>query len=74
MSVGEKQLMELLVALNTLETRCKRLRAITAVPAIVYKHIADLRNEIARWGTECIVEEKNQETRTDGTPQKRSER
>lgn len=55
MSTQESQLMELLVAVAHLEARCKHLHAAVAVPPVVYERIDQLRNEIARWGTECVV-------------------
>jgi hypothetical protein len=58
MTTNEKALLELLVAVNALERRCKTLHASTAVPPSVYELLGKLRDELARWGTECIVEER----------------
>ncbi len=55
MEEQERILLELLVLVNGLERKCKTLHAKTAVPPIVYEKIDHLRSEIARWGTECVV-------------------
>ena len=55
---NERILLDLLVRINAFESRCKTLHASTAVPAVVYELIADLRNAIADWGTINLVEER----------------
>jgi hypothetical protein len=56
MSAPERDLLDLLVTVNKIETKCRRLNTAIAVPPIVYTKIDELRNQIARWGTENIVE------------------
>jgi hypothetical protein len=55
MTTQEKNLLDLLCDINRLETRCKRLDAPEAVPPSVYKLLGRLRDELAKWGCECIV-------------------
>jgi hypothetical protein len=58
MTGPERDLLDLLVDLNRLESKCRRLDTAVAVPKIVYEKLADLRNEIAFWGTENVAEHK----------------
>lgn len=51
----ERNLLDLLVEINRLENRCRRLDASVAVPSSVYELLGKLRDEVAKWGTECIV-------------------
>ncbi|NIQ97065.1 MAG: hypothetical protein GWN87_24975 [Desulfuromonadales bacterium] len=57
----ERDLLDLLVDLNRIESKCRRLGAALAVPKIVYQKLAELRNEIAFWGTENIAEHSKKE-------------
>lgn len=52
---AQQDLLDLLRAVNGIETRCRHLRAPVAVPKAVYEHIGAMRNEIARWGIENIA-------------------
>jgi hypothetical protein len=51
MTNEERTLLELLKHINEFERRCRRLNA----PPVVYKRLGQLRDEVARWGTEEIV-------------------
>lgn len=55
MEEQERMLLELLVLVNGIERKCKTLHARTAIPPIVYEKIDQLRSEVARWGIECVV-------------------
>jgi hypothetical protein len=57
MSEQERNLLELLRTINLLERRCRTLGdAVEPVPAQVYKLLSALRDELARWGCEAVVE------------------
>lgn len=59
MTPPEKNLLDLLVGLNKLERDCQRVKADIAVPPVVYELVGKLRDALARWGTECIIEERH---------------
>ncbi len=65
MADQERVLLELLVKVNGLERHCKTLHAVTAVPPIVYELIGKLRSEIAAWGTECVVIDREKQKKND---------
>lgn len=73
MTPPEKNLLDLLVAVNALETRCKTLSAPMAVPPSVYRLLGKLRDELASWGTGCIIQERQLEP-APPQPTKRSSR
>lgn len=52
---AEKNLINLLVGINALEKCCKTLHSSEAVPPAVYTLFGKLRDEIAAWGTRCII-------------------
>lgn len=61
MTTNEQILLELLVSLNSIESRCQRLNASVAVPPGVYVLIGQLRDKIAQWGIDNVVEERRRE-------------
>lgn len=56
MTGPERDLLDLLAGVNKIEGKCRHLSTAVAVPPVVYEKLAELRNEIARWGMENIVE------------------
>lgn len=49
---------DLMVKLKELEFRCRRAKASVAAPPAVYQKFQELRNEMADWALECIVEDR----------------
>ena len=62
---------DLMVKLKELETRCRRARAPIAAPPAVYQKFQELRNEMADWALECIIEDRRND---DDRPRNESER
>lgn len=63
---------DLMVKLKELEFRCRRAQASIAAPPAVYQKFQELRNELADWAIECIVEDR--QTESDRLPRNQSDR
>jgi hypothetical protein len=59
MSEEEIALLELLRSVNMLERRCQQLgKATTPIPKTVYVMLGSMRDQLARWGTSEVVQER----------------
>lgn len=57
-----RKFLDPMVELAALETRFKRFQAPVAIPPEVYQHFGKIRDELARWASECIAINKEGET------------
>lgn len=57
-----EDLLKPMVELAALETRFRRFQAPLAIPPEVYQHFGKIRDELARWASECIAINKEGET------------
>lgn len=73
MTTNEPIFIGILFEIRGFEDRCKRLRTPIAVPPIVYERSAALREAIAEWGIDCVVEERRQEATPSAAFQRKRE-